>query len=141
MVDSITAYLKDISRIPLLTAEEEFELATKVSEGDEDARKKMISANLRLVVSVAKRYVDLGLPLEELIEEGNIGLMEGVDTFDRTRGFRFSTYAAWHIKEMISKAIANQGNMIRVPPFIPENEDKQSTLKAKAKAKAKKKNK
>lgn len=120
MTDPIKAYLKDVRPIPLLTAAEEIELAKKIQKGDEDARERMIKANLRLVISIAKRYVNLGVPLSDLIEEGNIGLMKGVEKFDPDRGFRFSTYAAWWIKQGVSRAIIDQGKMIRVPVYMNE---------------------
>jgi RNA polymerase primary sigma factor len=119
-MDPIKAYLKDIRPIPLLTPEEELELARRIKKGDREARDKMIRANLRLVISIAKRYVNLGVPLSDLIEEGNIGLMKGVEKFDPTRGFRFSTYAAWWIKQGVSRAIIDQGKMIRVPVYMNE---------------------
>jgi len=120
MVDPIKAYLNDIRPIPLLTAEEEIELGKKVQKGDGKARDKMIRSNLRLVISIAKRYNNLGVPLSDLIEEGNIGLMKSVEKFDPLRGFRFSTYAAWWIKQGISRAIIDQGKMIRVPVYMNE---------------------
>ncbi len=120
MEDSIKSYLKDIRPIPLLTAQEEIELSTLVLQGDMEARDKMIRSNLRLVISIAKRYVNLGVPLSDLIEEGNIGLMKSVEKFDPTRGFRFSTYSAWWIKQGISRAIIDQGKMIRVPVYLNE---------------------
>ncbi len=120
MIDSIKAYLKDVRPIPLLTAADEVELSKKVKKGDKEARDKMIRSNLRLVISIAKRYSNLGVPLNDLIEEGNIGLMRSVEKFDHTRGFRFSTYAAWWIKQGISRAIIDQGKMIRVPVYMNE---------------------
>ena len=119
-MDSIRAYLKDVRPIPLLNAEEEVELGRLVQQGDKDARDKMIRANLRLVISIAKRYVNLGIPLGDLIEEGNIGLMRSVDKFDPEKGYRFSTYAAWWIKQGISRSIIDQGKMIRVPVYMNE---------------------
>ncbi len=119
-MDSIKAYLKDIRPIPLLKPHEEIDLARKIQKGDKDARDKMIRSNLRLVISIAKRYVNLGVPLNDLIEEGNIGLMRSVEKFDPERGFRFSTYAAWWIKQGISRAIIDQGKMIRVPVYMNE---------------------
>ncbi len=119
-MDVVKAYLKDIRSIPLLSSEEEIELARRVRQGDEEARKKMIQANLRLVISIAKRYVNLGVPLSDLIEEGNIGLMKSVEKFDPDKGFRFSTYAAWWIKQGISRAIIDQGKMIRIPVYMNE---------------------
>ena len=120
MTDSIKAYLKDIRPIALLTPEEEIDLTRKLRKGDKEARNKMIRANLRLVISIAKRYVNLGVPLGDLIEEGNIGLMKSVEKFDPDRGFRFSTYAAWWIKQGVSRAIIDQGKMIRVPVYMNE---------------------
>jgi len=120
MVDSIKAYLKDVRPIPLLTVEEEVELANRVRAGDKKARDKMIRSNLRLVISIAKRYVNLGVPFGDLIEEGNIGLMRSVEKFDPDKGFRFSTYAAWWIKQGISRSIIDQGKMIRVPVYMNE---------------------
>src|SRR3989338_2383557 len=120
MTDPIKAYLRDVRPIPLLKPEEEVDLARKIKNGDKTARNKMIRANLRLVISIAKRYVNLGVPLSDLIEEGNIGLMKSVDKFDPERGFRFSTYAAWWIKQGISRAIIDQGKMIRVPVYMNE---------------------
>ncbi|MBU0468736.1 MAG: sigma-70 family RNA polymerase sigma factor [Candidatus Omnitrophica bacterium] len=119
-MDPIKAYLKDIRPIPLLTAEEEIDLSKKIQKGDMDARDKMIRSNLRLVISIAKRYVNLGVPLSDLIEEGNIGLMRSVEKFDPDKGFRFSTYAAWWIRQGISRAVIDQGKMIRVPVYMNE---------------------
>ncbi|MBP9854132.1 MAG: sigma-70 family RNA polymerase sigma factor [Candidatus Omnitrophica bacterium] len=121
MTDPIKAYLRDVRPIPLLTAAEEITLSRKIQEGDKDARNQMIRSNLRLVISIAKRYVNLGVPLSDLIEEGNIGLMKSVEKFDPDRGFRFSTYAAWWIKQGISRAIIDQGKMIRVPVYMNED--------------------
>lgn len=120
MTDPIKAYLKDIRPIPLLKPEEEISLAKKIRKGDMKARDTMIRSNLRLVISIAKRYVNLGVPLSDLIEEGNIGLIKGVEKFDPDRGFRFSTYAAWWIKQGVSRAIIDQGKMIRVPVYMNE---------------------
>ncbi|HQP10432.1 MAG TPA: sigma-70 family RNA polymerase sigma factor [Candidatus Omnitrophota bacterium] len=120
MIDSIKAYLKDIRAIPLLKPEEEIELSNRIKKGDKAAREKMIRANLRLVISIAKRYINLGVPLNDLIEEGNIGLMKSIEKFDPGRGFRFSTYAAWWIKQGVSRAIIDQGKMIRVPVYMNE---------------------
>ncbi|MBF0331492.1 MAG: RNA polymerase sigma factor RpoD/SigA [Candidatus Omnitrophica bacterium] len=119
-MDSIKAYLKDVRPIALLNAEQEVEIARRVQKGDKEARDHMITANLRLVISIAKRYVNLGIPLGDLIEEGNIGLMRSVDKFDPEKGYRFSTYAAWWIKQGISRAIIDQGKMIRVPVYMNE---------------------
>ncbi len=119
-MDPIKTYLKDIRPIPLLTAEEEIEFSRRVQKGDIEARDIMIRSNLRLVISIAKKYSNLGVPLIDLIEEGNIGLMKAVEKFDPERGFRFSTYAAWWIKQGISRAIIDQGKMIRVPVYMNE---------------------
>jgi len=119
-MDPIKAYLKDVRPIPLLTAEKELEVAKRVKRGDKNARDLMIRSNLRLVISIAKKYINLGVPLSDLIEEGNIGLMKAVEKFDPQRGFRFSTYAAWWIKQGISRAIIDQGKMIRVPVYMNE---------------------
>ena len=119
-MDPIKVYLKEIKDIPLLTAQEEVDLARLIQKGDKKARENMIKANLRLVISIAKRYTNLGIALSDLIEEGNIGLMRGVDKFDPEKGFRFSTYAAWWIKQGISRAIIDQGKMIRVPVYLNE---------------------
>lgn len=121
MTDPIKAYLKDVRPIPLLTPAQEVELGRKVQKGDQEARDTMIRSNLRLVISIAKRYINLGVPLSDLIEEGNLGLMKGVEKFDPERGFRFSTYAAWWIKQGISRAIIDQGKMIRVPVYMNED--------------------
>lgn len=119
-MDSIKVYLKDVRPISLLTAAEEVDLARRVQKGDQEARDSMIRANLRLVISIARRYVNLGIPLSDLVEEGNIGLMRSVDKFDPEKGYRFSTYAAWWIKQSISRAIIDQGKMIRVPVYMNE---------------------
>lgn len=119
-MDPIKAYLREIKDIPLLTAQQEIDLSRRVHKGDRAARDQMIRSNLRLVISIAKRYTNLGIPLSDLIEEGNIGLMRGVDKFDPEKGFRFSTYAAWWIKQGISRAIIDQGKMIRVPVYLNE---------------------
>ncbi|HPB67571.1 MAG TPA: RNA polymerase sigma factor RpoD/SigA [Candidatus Omnitrophota bacterium] len=119
-MDPIKAYLKDVRKIPLLTPQEEVDLARKAKDGDQEARNRMIRSNLRLVISIAKRYMNLGVPLSDLIEEGNIGLMKSIEKFDPERGFRFSTYSAWWIKQGISRAIIDQGKMIRVPVYMNE---------------------
>lgn len=108
-------YLKDVCKIPLLTIEEEKELAKRIRQGDEEARERMICANLRLVVKIAKEYEGLGVPLLDLINEGNIGLMRAVEKFDPSKGGKLSTYAAWWIRQSIKRAIANQGKTIRLP--------------------------
>jgi RNA polymerase sigma factor RpoS len=119
--DSIRIYLDEIRRTRLLKAEEELSLAKKVSEGDEDARALMIESNLRLVVNIAKRYMNRGLPLLDLIEEGNMGLIRAVEKFDYKRGFRFSTYATWWIRQAIERAIVNQARIIRLPVHVSED--------------------
>ncbi len=118
MSDPLKLYLKDIKDIPLLTPEEEVTLARKVRRGDAEARRKMIQSNLRLVISIAKRYSNLGLPISDLIEEGNLGLMRAVEKFNPGKGFRFSTYGAWWIKQYVLRSIANQGKTIRIPVYM-----------------------
>ncbi|MBI3318680.1 MAG: sigma-70 family RNA polymerase sigma factor [Candidatus Omnitrophica bacterium] len=118
MPDPLKLYLKDIKDIPLLTPAEEVALARRVRRGDAEARRKMIQANLRLVISIAKRYSHLGLPISDLIEEGNLGLMRAVAKFNPGKGFRFSTYGAWWIKQYVLRAIANQGKTIRIPVYM-----------------------
>lgn len=117
-MESLKIYLKEIRTIPLLTADDEVKLNRLVKRGDEQARKKMIRSNLRLVINIAKRYMHLGIPFLDLIEEGNLGLMKAVDKFDAKKGFRFSTYAAWWIKQSIMRSISEQGKMIRVPVYM-----------------------
>jgi len=119
-LDPIKAYLKDIRHIPLLKPEEEITIAKKIKRGDKKAREQMIRSNLRLVINIAKKYMNLGIPLSDLIEEGNIGLMRAVDKFEPSKGFRFSTYAAWWIKQSISRSIIDQGKMIRIPVYMNE---------------------
>ena len=119
--DPVKAYLKEIGRVPLLTAEQETELARAAQAGDEDARRKLSEANLRLVVSVAKRYAGRGLPFLDLIQEGNLGLMKAAEKFEPERGFKFSTYATWWIRQSITRAIADQGRTIRIPVQLVES--------------------
>src|SRR5437899_7681775 len=114
----LNRYLQEIGRIPLLTPQQEVELAGKIKEGDAAARERMINANLRLVVTIANDYVDLGLPLLDLISEGNIGLTKAVERFDPTKGAKLSTYAAWWIKQSIKRALANQSKTIRLPVHL-----------------------
>lgn len=116
--DPTQMYLNEIGFTPLLTAEEEVYFATNALNGDESARKRMIESNLRLVVKIARRYLNRGLPLLDLIEEGNLGLMRAVEKFDPTRGFRFSTYATWWIRQTIERAIMNQTRTIRLPIHV-----------------------
>lgn len=116
----LDTYLADINEVPLLTAEQEIELSTRVQKGDRDAREHMIRANLRLVVSIAKNYVNRGLAFLDLIEEGNIGLMKAVEKFDPKAGCRFSTYATWWIKQGIRRALINTVKTVRVPSYMSE---------------------
>jgi len=118
--DSVKQYLKEIGTYPLLTAEQELTLAERVARGDLRARQKLIEANLRLVVSIAKRYSNQGLPLLDMIQEGNIGLMRAAQKFDYKRGFRFSTYATWWIRQAISRAIAEHARTIHIPVHVVE---------------------
>ncbi len=118
--DSVKQYLKEIGMYPLLTAEQELQLAERVARGDQRARQRLIEANLRLVVSIAKRYSNQGLPLLDLIQEGNIGLMRATQKFDYKRGFRFSTYATWWIRQAISRAIAEHSRSIHIPVHVVE---------------------
>ena len=122
--DPVKVYLKDIGKVPLLTVEEELELAHKMSEGDQAAKKRLSEANLRLVVSIAKRHVGRGMLFLDLIQEGNLGLMKAVEKFDYTKGFRFSTYATWWIRQAITRAIADQARTIRIPVHMVETINK-----------------
>ncbi len=119
-MDAIKLYLKDIKNIQLLSPDEEKKLARKIKRGNKEARKKMIQSNLRLVINIAKRYSYFGVPMLDLIEEGNLGLMKAVTKFNPERGYRFSTYASWWIKQYITRAIANQGKTIRIPVYLAE---------------------
>ena len=118
--DPVRMYLKEIGKIKLLTPEEELALAKRMAEGDEEAHKRMSEANLRLVVSIAKRYVGRGMQLLDLIQEGNLGLMKAVEKFDYTKGYKFSTYATWWIRQSITRAIADQARTIRIPVHMVE---------------------
>lgn len=118
--DPVKIYLKEIGRVPLLTAEEEIELAERMAQGDIKARKRLAEANLRLVVSIAKRYVGRGMQFLDLIQEGNLGLIKAVEKFDHTKGFKFSTYATWWIRQAITRAIADQARTIRIPVHMVE---------------------
>lgn len=122
--DHVKMYLKEIGKVNLLTAEEETELARRMSEGDEEAKKKLAEANLRLVVSIAKRYVGRGMLFLDLIQEGNLGLIRAVDKFDYTKGYKFSTYATWWIRQAITRAIADQARTIRIPVHMVETINK-----------------
>lgn len=122
--DSVKMYLKDIGQVPLLRADEEIELAKRMSEGDVDAKNRLSEANLRLVVSIAKRYVGRDMQFLDLIQEGNLGLMKAVEKFDYTKGFKFSTYATWWIKQSITRAIADQARTIRIPVHMVETINK-----------------
>ncbi len=124
--DPVKVYLKDIGKIPLLSADEEMTLAKLMSDGDQDAKTKLSEANLRLVVAIAKRYVGRGMQLLDLIQEGNLGLMKAVEKFDYTKGFRFSTYATWWIRQAITRAIADQARTIRIPVHMVETINKLS---------------
>ncbi len=122
--DSVKMYLKDIGQVPLLQSDEEKELAQRMSEGDVAAKNRLSEANLRLVVSIAKRYVGRGMQFLDLIQEGNLGLMKAVEKFDYTKGFKFSTYATWWIKQSITRAIADQARTIRIPVHMVETINK-----------------
>ena len=122
--DPVRMYLKEIGKVPLLTAEEEIELAKRMEEGDEEAKKRLAEANLRLVVSIAKRYVGRGMLFLDLIQEGNLGLIKAVEKFDYRKGFKFSTYATWWIRQAITRAIADQARTIRIPVHMVETINK-----------------
>ena len=119
-ISSIQVYLNSIGKTPLLTAQEEVDLAKRIKQGEARAKNHLITANLRLVVSIAKRYCDLGLPLLDLIQEGNTGLIRAVEKYDYTKGYRFSTYATWWIRQAITRAIADKGRNIRLPVHATE---------------------
>ncbi len=123
--DPVKMYLKDIGKVPLLTQEQEIELAKRMAEGDEEAKKQLSESNLRLVVSIAKRYVGRGMLFLDLIQEGNFGLMKAVEKFDYTKGFKFSTYSTWWIRQSITRAIADQARTIRIPVHMYETIHKQ----------------
>ena len=122
--DPVRMYLKEIGKVSLLTAEEERELAIRMEQGDEEAKKKLCESNLRLVVSIAKRYLNRGLSFLDLIQEGNLGLIKAVDKFDYTKGYKFSTYATWWIRQAITRAIADQARTIRIPVHMVETINK-----------------
>ena len=121
--DPVRMYLKEIGRVPLLTAEEEIEIAQRMEQGDEEAKKKLAEANLRLVVSIAKRYVGRGMLFLDLIQEGNLGLIKAVEKFDYRKGYKFSTYATWWIRQAITRAIADQARTIRIPVHMVDLEE------------------
>ena len=123
--DPVRLYLREIGRVPLLTADEELALALRMEQGDQDAKKELAEANLRLVVSIARRYVGRGMSLLDLIQEGNLGLIKAVDKFDYTKGLKFSTYATWWIRQAITRAIADQARTIRIPVHMVETINKQ----------------
>ena len=122
--DSVKIYLKEIGKVPLLNAQQEIELAQRIIAGDEDAKQELINANLRLVISIAKRYAGRGMPFLDLIQEGNMGLIKAVEKFDYTKGFKFSTYATWWIRQAITRAIADQARTIRIPVHMVETINK-----------------
>ena len=122
--DPVKVYLKEIGRVPLLSPEEEIDLAIRISEGDESAKKRLSEANLRLVVSIAKRYLGRGMQFLDLIQEGNLGLIKAVEKFDYTKGYKFSTYATWWIRQAITRAIADQARTIRIPVHMVETINK-----------------
>ena len=122
--DPVRMYLKEIGKVPLLSADEEIELARRMEHGDEDAKKRLCEANLRLVVSIAKRYVGRGMLFLDLIQEGNLGLIKAVDKFDYTKGYKFSTYATWWIRQAITRSIADQARTIRIPVHMVETINK-----------------
>ena len=122
--DSVKIYLKEIGKVPLLNAQQEIELAQRIIAGDEEAKQELINANLRLVISIAKRYAGRGMPFLDLIQEGNMGLIKAVEKFDYTKGFKFSTYATWWIRQAITRAIADQARTIRIPVHMVETINK-----------------
>ncbi len=119
--DALNSYLKEISKIPLLAPADEIRLANRMRKGDEEARSKLTMSNLRLVVSIAKKYLYYGLPLLDLIEEGNLGLLKAVDRYDPERKCKFSTYATWWIRQAVTRALSNYGRTIRVPVYVTDN--------------------
>ena len=129
--DPVRMYLKEIGTVPLLSAEEELELAQKKADGDERAKKRLIEANLRLVVSIAKRYTGRGMSFLDLVQEGNLGLIKGVEKFDYTKGYKLSTYATWWIRQSVTRALADQARTIRVPVHMVETINKMSKMQRK----------
>ena len=122
--DPVRMYLREIGKIPLLTYDEELDLAKKILTGDEEAKQKLAESNLRLVVSIAKKYVGRGMLFLDLIQEGNMGLIKAVEKFDYTKGYKFSTYATWWIRQAITRAIADQARTIRIPVHMVETINK-----------------
>ncbi len=129
--DPVRMYLKEIGTVPLLTAEEEYDLAKRKAEGDENAKQRLIEANLRLVVSIAKRYTGRGMSFLDLVQEGNLGLIKGVEKFDPEKGFKLSTYATWWIRQSVTRALADQARTIRVPVHMVETINKMSKMQRK----------
>ena len=129
--DPVRMYLKEIGKVPLLSAEEEIELAKKMEQGDENAKKRLAEANLRLVVSIAKRYTGRGMSFLDLVQEGNLGLIKGVEKFDYTKGYKLSTYATWWIRQSVTRALADQARTIRVPVHMVETINKMSKMQRK----------
>lgn len=129
--DPVRMYLKEIGTVPLLTAEEELELAKKKTEGNDNAKDRLIEANLRLVVSIAKRYTGRGMSFLDLVQEGNLGLIKGVEKFDYTKGYKLSTYATWWIRQSVTRALADQARTIRVPVHMVETINKMSKMQRK----------
>ena len=122
--DSVRLYLREIGRVKMIKPDEEIELARMIAKGDAEAKKKLIQANLRLVISIAKKYVNRGLPFQDLIQEGNLGLIRAAEKFDHTKGFKFSTYATWWIRQAISRGLADKSRTIRVPVHMVESINK-----------------
>ena len=129
--DPVRMYLKEIGTVPLLSADEEIELAKRKADGDEQAKERLIEANLRLVVSIAKRYTGRGMSFLDLVQEGNLGLIKGVETFDYTKGYKLSTYATWWIRQSVTRALADQARTIRVPVHMVETINKMSKMQRK----------
>ena len=128
--DSVRLYLREIGRVKMIKPDEEIELARRIARGDEGAKKKLIQANLRLVISIAKKYVNRGLPFQDLIQEGNLGLIRAAEKFDHTKGFKFSTYATWWIRQAISRGLADKSRTIRVPVHMVESINKMKKTSA-----------
>ncbi len=128
--DSVRLYLREIGRVKMIKPDEEIELARRIAKGDEAAKKKLIQSNLRLVISIAKKYVNRGLPFQDLIQEGNLGLIRAAEKFDHTKGFKFSTYATWWIRQAISRGLADKSRTIRVPVHMVESINKMKKASA-----------